>query len=74
MKDVAKFIVCIRGVRGEQSEDIGQTTSGMGFYSSIFVKEDGVVSQLLAHGREGSCVDAVLVQLRKLSVEILQLL
>jgi hypothetical protein len=74
LEDVAKFVVGIRGVRGEQSEDIGETTSGMGFYSSIFVKEDSVVRQLLADSREGSRVDAVLVELCELSVEILQLL
>jgi hypothetical protein len=64
LEDVAKFVVGIRGVRGEQSKDISETTSGMCFHSSIFVKEDSVASQLLVDSREGSRVDAVLVQLR----------
>jgi len=74
LKDVAELIVCVRSVRSEQSEDIGQTASREGFDPSILVKENSVMDQLLAGRREGTCIDAVLVQLRKLSVETLQLL
>jgi hypothetical protein len=74
LKDVAELIVRVRSVRSEQSEDIGQTASRKGFNPSILVKKDGVMDQLLADRREGTCIGAVLVQLRELCVEALQLL
>jgi hypothetical protein len=74
LKYVAKFIVGVRSVRSKESEDIGKTASCKSFDSSVFVKEDRIMDQFLADCRECTGIDAVLVQLRKLGVEALQLL
>jgi len=71
---VAKFVVRVWSVRSKESEDVSQTTSRVGFDSSIFMKENGIVDQLLTDRREGSSINTVLVQVGKLGVEILQLL
>ena len=73
LKDVAEFIVRVRGIRSKQPEDVSKTTSCVSFDSSILMKENGVVDQLLADRREASGIDAVLIQLGELSVKVLQL-
>jgi len=74
LKDVAEFIMRVRCVRSKQPEDVSQTTSCKSFDPSVLVKENGVMDQVLADCREGTSIDAVLLQLCKLGVETLQLL
>jgi hypothetical protein len=71
---VAEFVVRVWSVRSKESEDVSQTASRVGFDSSILVKENGIVDQLLTDRREGRSINAILVQVCKLGVEILQLL
>jgi len=74
LKDIAEFVMCVRSIRSKQSEDVSQTASSVSLDSTILVKKNGIVDQLLADCRECSGINAVLVEVCELGVEILQLL
>jgi hypothetical protein len=57
-----KLVLSVRSVRSHQTQDVGQTASNVGFDASIFVQQEGRVSQLLRDGRYRLSLDFILFE------------